>query len=482
MWNFQLKQIRLVASCVAWILVASSYGDTISRALSSFPGQKWGYSAIRPGAHMFYWLFNTTHTAGATKRPLIIWIQGGPGFSGVGHGNFAEIGPVDSYGNIRNHSWISEASLLFVDSPVGVGYSYVDSDMARPTSDTGVAVDLVKCLADVLDKLPYLKSVPLYIFGQSYGGKIAAVFAHQLHQAISSGEVVADLRGAAFGNSWVSPEHSMSNWAPFLKSLSVIDGHSEKIIRRAVNECIAAMRSGEWHKAAELWKTSQGEVAKVTDSMNWYNVVKPHYEWTSYDADDEIIDFMNGTLKSYIGIVPTSLHVQRRDHQSYVHLKPTFMQHALDSVTYLLSKTDVRVAVYQGQLDIICNTPGAYNWVDSLVWAGAHRWRRERPISLWTDSSSESTDNGRLLGFRKTAGNLDFYTILNAGHEVPVDQPEAALHFVDDFLNRHRPHNSRHFKHNGNHAETLQNKASVLDSSYVIITGLIFILVNSVTL
>jgi len=35
----------------------------------------WGYVDVRPGAHMFYWLYHSYHADGYRNRPLIIWLQ-----------------------------------------------------------------------------------------------------------------------------------------------------------------------------------------------------------------------------------------------------------------------------------------------------------------------------------------------------------------------------------------------------------------------
>jgi hypothetical protein len=68
------------------------------------PGeQDWGYVTVRPDAHMFYWLYYHEKT---TEKPLVIWLQGGPGASSTGYGNFEEIGIVDINGNVRDHSWV----------------------------------------------------------------------------------------------------------------------------------------------------------------------------------------------------------------------------------------------------------------------------------------------------------------------------------------------------------------------------------------
>ena len=67
---------------------------------------------MRPGAHMFWWLYYTTDTnvKSITEKPLIIWLQGGPGASSAGLGNFREIGPYDTDFNLRNHTWV----ILFI--------------------------------------------------------------------------------------------------------------------------------------------------------------------------------------------------------------------------------------------------------------------------------------------------------------------------------------------------------------------------------
>lgn len=70
-----------------------------------------GYVQVRPGAHMFYWLFYADGTkVDATEKPLVIWIQGGPGFAASGVGNFGEIGPLNMDFKPRNHTWVCKLS------------------------------------------------------------------------------------------------------------------------------------------------------------------------------------------------------------------------------------------------------------------------------------------------------------------------------------------------------------------------------------
>jgi hypothetical protein len=75
--------------------------------------EEWGYTDVRPGAHMFWWLYYSKIIL-QTDVPLVLWIQGGPGASGVGFGNFQEVGPLTTDLEPRESTWLNVAHLLFV--------------------------------------------------------------------------------------------------------------------------------------------------------------------------------------------------------------------------------------------------------------------------------------------------------------------------------------------------------------------------------
>lgn len=150
------------------------------------PGeQEWGYVNVRDGAHIFWWLYYTTaDVSNYTERPLIIWLQGGPGASSTGYGNFAELGPLDLDLNERNHTWVKNANVLFIDSPVGSGFSYAEYVPALTKNNKEIAEDLVETMRGFYDLFPEFKTVPLAITSESYGGKVAAEFAYELDKVI----------------------------------------------------------------------------------------------------------------------------------------------------------------------------------------------------------------------------------------------------------------------------------------------------------
>ena len=54
---------------------------------SRIPGEIWNYVTVRPNAHIFWWLYGAQSDE-RDNLPLALWLQGGPGGSGTGFGNF----------------------------------------------------------------------------------------------------------------------------------------------------------------------------------------------------------------------------------------------------------------------------------------------------------------------------------------------------------------------------------------------------------
>lgn len=165
---------------------------------------------------IFRWLHETIGDKVVTDRPLMVWLQGGPGGSSTGYGNFEELGPLDVKLNKRSFTWINHFNVLFIDNPVGTGFSYVDSPKYLTKNNTQIARDLIELMRGFYKKRPEFKKVPLHIFGQSYGGKMAAEFAYELFYEIKDKNFACNLKSVAFGNSWIDPLESTMSWAPFL--------------------------------------------------------------------------------------------------------------------------------------------------------------------------------------------------------------------------------------------------------------------------
>ena len=97
-------------------------------------GQKVGYLDAN-GKHFFFWFFESRSKP--ADDPLILWLNGGPGCSSL-TGLLMELGPcrVNPKGDgttFNPYSWNTNASIIFLDQPVEVGFSYSD-DSKFPTN------------------------------------------------------------------------------------------------------------------------------------------------------------------------------------------------------------------------------------------------------------------------------------------------------------------------------------------------------------
>nr|XP_018917913.1 PREDICTED: venom serine carboxypeptidase-like isoform X2 [Bemisia tabaci] len=108
--------------------------------------------------------------------PLLLWLQGGPGASSL-IGLFLELGPL----SVRNESgifkvrkneytWGKEFSLLFIDQPVGTGFSFTDNSDGYAKNLTMSSDQLYDALTQFFAIHGDYEENPFYITGESYAG------------------------------------------------------------------------------------------------------------------------------------------------------------------------------------------------------------------------------------------------------------------------------------------------------------------------
>ncbi|XP_043496527.1 retinoid-inducible serine carboxypeptidase-like [Polistes fuscatus] len=409
------------------------------------PGeQDWGHVTVRQYAHMFWWLYYTTaNVQSYYEKPLVIWLQGGPGGSSTSYGNFEELGPLDMNLKPRNHTWVKDYNVLFIDNPVGTGFSYVEKSEAYARTNKQIAIDLVECMKGFLKKLPKFSNVPTYILTESYGGKMGAEFALVWYKEQQAGTIKSNLKGVGLGDAWISPIDSVMTWAPFLLSTGMIDSNGYKKIQISANATKDAVDNGRWSMATTLWSYTENVIVKVTDNIDFYNILtklSPAYErsrtlglssiYTVGDAkyhnliqkdSRSLEDLMNGPVKTALGL--KTFH-GRQSNMVFNMLMEDFMKPVVDKVELLLNETNINVFVYTGHMDLIVDTPGTVLWVDKINWKNAYDWSNAKRLSLVSDRIIE--------GYSKRYGNFGFYWVNRAGHMVPKDNPAAMAQILKD--------------------------------------------------
>lgn len=269
--------MRLITAVMGMHATAALAHSKERPRAGSIPDQDWGYVQVRPGCQMFWWLYGSTSTVlPRDQQPTILWLQGGPGAASSGYGNFAEMGPLDETLQPRNTTWVQSANVLYVDQPVGSGYSYCNDVNDLTTNLTQIVDDLVTFSETFFGTLyPSLQTAPFYGFCESYGGKMMAAYAVGLLAAFDSGAVTVNFKGIALGDSWICPECYVDTWGEWLRLLSVMDGNQYATqLLPAVQACDADVAAGNWAAATNDWGNVEDVIEATTDGISFYNVLQ----------------------------------------------------------------------------------------------------------------------------------------------------------------------------------------------------------------
>ncbi|KAJ8730910.1 hypothetical protein PYW08_002323 [Mythimna loreyi] len=413
--------------------------------------QDYGYVTVREGAHMFYWLFYTTaDVENYTDRPLVVWLQGGPGGSSTAIGNFEILGPLDLSLQERNYTWVKNFNVLFVDNPVGTGFSYVDDLKFLTVTNDEIALDFVQLMRGFYDKHPEFNGVPLYIYGQSYGGKMAIDMGIRMNEAEKNGSIGSNLKGIAMGNAWISPVDATLTWGPLLLAAGLVDQEGHDEIQAAAKEAERLFNLGLYYNSTRQWSATQQVVLRRSDNVDFYNILTKRVSRTPVDTLSDPFEFSRQMMIQNAVPEPSSERDQRVFNLNYLmnslvkpalnipqhvvwgsqstpvfdYLRTDFMKPVTDGIEKLLNETDIILTKYNGNLDLICDTPGQILWVDRLKWPGAEGYKKAPRHPIW--------ENDKLEGYYKSYGNFRFFWINYAGHSVPRDNPAGTNAFLRD--------------------------------------------------
>ena len=89
-------------------------------------------------------------------------------------------------------------------------------------------------------------------------------------------------------------------------------------------------------------------------------------------------------------------------------------------------ETGLKVLVYSGDKDFVCNWRGGQAWTNAVTWSGQQEFNNAQ-YKDWLV-------NGQPAGQLKEYKNFQFLRVYNAGHMVPMDQPVNALNMLQTFM------------------------------------------------
>ncbi|PKA57458.1 Serine carboxypeptidase-like 42 [Apostasia shenzhenica] len=223
------------------------WGHPLEDVVVGLPGQPKvdfrqfaGYVEVdeKTGKNLFYYFVEAERHA--DKKPVTLWLNGGPGCSSVGGGAFTELGPFFPRGDgrglrINKHSWNKVSNLLFVESPAGVGWSYSNETSDYTCGDQSTANDMHVFLMKWFEKFPEFKTRDLFLSGESYAGHYIPQLADVLlnHNKHSS-DSKFNIKGIAIGNPLLKLDRDVPATYEYYWSHGMI---SDEIGLKIKNEC-----------------------------------------------------------------------------------------------------------------------------------------------------------------------------------------------------------------------------------------------------
>ncbi|XP_071910642.1 serine carboxypeptidase-like 18 [Coffea arabica] len=130
------------------------------------------------------------------RDPLMLWLTGGPGCSAFS-GLVYEIGPLnfdfETFDGslpafvLNPYSWTKIASIIFLDAPVGTGFTYATTSEGYHSSDIQTVGDIYTFLQKWLLKHPNFIKNRLYIAGDSFAGYLVPMVVNKISQGIEAG-------------------------------------------------------------------------------------------------------------------------------------------------------------------------------------------------------------------------------------------------------------------------------------------------------
>lgn len=281
---------------------------------------------------------------------------GGPGSAGE-LGLFFELGPYYLTEDLILEprtvgNWNKNFNVLFLDQPIGTGYSTAGSDSAYATSQDDVSTDLYVFLQRWLDQYNQYTSVPLFITGESYAGHYIPAFAAKIltenAASTSTGNRVIKLEGVAIGDGLTDPCAQVEAGPRAAYDFGLI---SPKVFAKAKASAVAASlacAAGNWTAAHELREEMESTVLNAA-GINKYDV----RTFDSYSYMDERMNtFLNQVDTKKMLNVPQDVPFGT-DPQVSQKLYDDVMQSQADKFPLLLE--NIRVLLYQVHCVLIYN-------------------------------------------------------------------------------------------------------------------------------
>uniref|UniRef100_K3X2E9 Carboxypeptidase n=1 Tax=Globisporangium ultimum (strain ATCC 200006 / CBS 805.95 / DAOM BR144) TaxID=431595 RepID=K3X2E9_GLOUD len=408
--------------------------------------------ANKKDSHYFYWFFESQRSP--SEDPLLIWLTGGPGGSSL-YALFMENGPCkiqpDLSTTINPYVWTSQANVIWLDQPSGVGFSYFTAPEDKDVNGANVGENMYWFLQGFIEKHPEFENRAFFIVGESYGGHFVPSAAHYVWQQSMLGDAQAgtkkiNLQGIGIGNGWVDPDtqymyaEAMATDnaynVTFLTEAQIVQMKKDNLVCVAMSQaCRANPLNGSVCMDEQTFSWEKHIVPYLAAGRNPYDIRESCHTETDplCEGDNHLEEFLN--LES----VHKALNANKKWEQVSEDVSVDFIKFGDNAQPSHLQVADllndgVRVLVYNGDADLMCNWQSSEAWTKVLEWMGKRGFNtalEKQFVSHDPLNAGSSPVNG---GVVRSFDNFAFLRVFNSGHMVPKNQPAVSLDMINRFF------------------------------------------------
>ncbi|XVF48400.1 hypothetical protein PTKIN_Ptkin03bG0187100 [Pterospermum kingtungense] len=336
-------------------------------------------------------------------------------------------------------SCFTEANILFLESPAGVGFSYTNtSSNLKDSGDNRTSQDALIFLIRWMSRFPQYKYREFYIAGESYAGHYVPQLAKKIHDYNKAySRPIINLKGFMVGNAVTDNYYDSIGTVTFWWSHSMISDRTYKSILKYCNftadksskKCDDAVNYAINHEFGDIDQYSIYTPACLVLTNNSARHIRLkntllHRRVSGYDPCTE-----NYAEKYY----------NRPDVQKAMHANTTGIPYKWTACSDVLIKNwkDSDNSILPIYKELIA--AGLRIWVfsgdtDSVVPVTATRFSLSHlNLHIKTPWYPWYTGN-QVGGWTEVYEGLTFASVRGAGHEVPLFQPRRAFILFRSFL------------------------------------------------
>ncbi|KAG0232181.1 hypothetical protein BGW41_001939 [Actinomortierella wolfii] len=407
-----------------------------------------GYLDVSATKHFFFWFFESRNQP--KTDPFVMWLNGGPGCSSS-LGLLMELGPCQvnekGDGTIYNpHSWNSNASVIFLDQPANVGFSYGDS----ASTSVGAAKDVYALLQIFFKEFPEYQRLDFHVAGESYGGHYVPAIGAEIHRMNlqiatpalrEPGLQHINLESLLIGNG-LTDARLQYPWYPEMAYNNsygpVVDEAGYLEMKKHLPRCIQLIERCYDTESPLFCTPATIYCEKVTEAyaktkMNPYDVrLKCESDNLCYPIIGSIESYLNRPkVQRKLGVdAEKSKFESCNNGVGFRFLLQGDVMRPMHRRLIDLLESGIRVLLYSGDADFICNWMGNKAWALALPWSGMYDMQDKHDKQWFA--------NGHYAGDVRSAGPLTFLRVFGAGHMVPYDKPAESLEMLNNWIHRKR--------------------------------------------